>query len=108
MDRLQPCWALMGDIEREMRQLGLWEQQPPAHEAFLSVLPFSIDTLRFTQWLQWVFIPRTRALVEQGGPLPTKSAIVPLAAEIFRELPEDTERLLILIERFDRLVGGGD
>jgi len=69
-------------------------------------MPFSIDRLSLTQWLQWIFIPRTRALVEQGGPLPKNSAIAPLAEEVFRDLPQDTRRLLELLIRFDRLIEG--
>jgi len=92
------------EIEREMRRLGLWESVSPPLSALGSPEPFCVDTLGFTQWLQWVFIPKVKARLEADEPLPRHSDIRPLAEWVFEELDEDTDRLLALIHRFDRLV----
>lgn len=102
MDRLSHQVAdLILEIEREMRDQGLWEQDAPPSEALRSSQPFSIDTLALTQWLQWVFIPRIVTLLEQGRPLPTDCAIAPLAETVFEDLDADTDRLLRLVQQID-------
>ena len=93
---------LILEMEREMRALGLWETTAPPPAALRSAQPFSIDTLGFTQWLQWVFIPRIAALLEQGEPLPRNCAIAPLAETVFEELDVDTMRLLALLRLIDQ------
>ena len=49
--------AALIDIEAQLRQLGHWDKEPPSAEAFISDQPFSVDTLTFPQWLQFVFLP---------------------------------------------------
>ena len=78
---LAPFRLLLTEIETELCRQGLWETAPPAPAAFESGLPFCCDRMRFTQWIQWVFLPRTRALIEAGGPLPEVSGIRPMAEE---------------------------
>ena len=105
--RLARCARLMEALERELRRRRLWESQPPPPAAFQSVMPFSADRMSFVQWLQWVFIPRTRALLDHGGPLPESSAIRPMAEEMFKDVVQDTDALVELIGEFDRLISGG-
>ncbi len=101
----EPYYRLMQALEDEMRRLDLWESYPPPAEALDSVVPFCYDTLEFTQWLQWVFVPRTRAIMDRGMPLPAKSDISPLAEMTFAEMEDvDTDALLALIGEFDRLI----
>lgn len=57
-------------IEIELRRLDAWESEPPSPEALQSAQPFAVDTLEFTQWLQFVFVSRMKALIEGGHPLP--------------------------------------
>ena len=92
-------------IEAEMRRIGLWETQAPSPQALASLQPFCYDTLRFDQWLQWIFLVRMRALLEDGTSLPTTSDIAPLAEDFFATCHQDTDRLLALIRDFDRLIG---
>ena len=105
--RLTRCARLMEALERELRRSRLWESQPPPPEAFQSVMPFITDRMSFGQWLQWVFIPHTRALLDHGGPLPESSAIRPMAEEMFKDVAQDTDVVVELIGEFDRLVNGG-
>lgn len=87
-----------------MRRLDLWEDETPSPEALASHQPFCFDTLSFSQWLQWVFLPRMKRILERGGPLPAESGIFPLAEECLRGLEPDATYLLTLIDRFDDLI----
>lgn len=91
-------------IEQEMRRIGLWEDTPPPPAALASTLPFCHDTLEFSQWLQWMFLVRMRALLQSGAPLPTACDIHPLAEHSFLDLPQDTARLLKLITEIDQVI----
>jgi uncharacterized protein YqcC (DUF446 family) len=95
---------LMTEIEKELRCQGVWEQLPPPPRAFESRLPFCCDSMRFTEWLQWVFIPHTRALAEAGGPMPRFSGMRPMGEEALRGCKWRTIDLLVLLDRFDRMV----
>jgi uncharacterized protein YqcC (DUF446 family) len=94
--------ALMDELEAELRGLGLWQQSPPP--VLTSALPFCADVLRFTEWLQWVFVPRTRALLDAGGPLPSRSGIRPMAEEVLAGCDWDSGRLIALLGRVDQVI----
>jgi uncharacterized protein YqcC (DUF446 family) len=94
------------DMEAEMRRLGLWEVDAPSAQALASTMPFCHDTLELQQWLQWVFVPRVRDIIENELPLPAKSDIAPLAEYRFQEMERNTDKLINLIRDFDRLVSG--
>lgn len=98
--------ALLDALQAELERVDQWEPAPPPPEALASPLPFAVDTLRFSQWLQWIFIPRTRALLDAHGRLPLKSAILPMAEEALAETDWDQSRLLALIGRIDRALNG--
>jgi uncharacterized protein YqcC (DUF446 family) len=91
-------------IEGEMRRLQIWSPVAPDASALSSELPFCYDTLSLAQWLQWVFLPRMRRILDAAEPLPAQSSIWPLAQEEFGGLAGDASRLLHLIRRFDLLV----
>ncbi|MEM8489227.1 MAG: YqcC family protein [Pseudomonadota bacterium] len=76
--------SLLIDLESDLRRLGVWEVHPPSAEALASQEPFAIDTLKFTQWLQFIFVPKMYALIESRAPLPVSCAITPMAEEYFR------------------------
>ncbi len=91
-------------IEAELRKAGLWEVEAPPREALASGQPFCYDTLKFTQWLQWVLLPRMTAILEQDLDLPTESRILPMAEECLGRTPEQAAPLLALLWRFDELI----
>lgn len=91
-------------IEIEMRCLKLWEESEPKAEALQSLVPFCHDTLEFHQWLQWVFLPKMKSVIETETELPSSSDIYSLAEYAFEKLTQDTTRLLQLIEVFDRVI----
>lgn len=105
-DSYDRIYLLSIDIEEEMRTLRQWEGGVPGTEALSSELPFCFDTLMFNQWLQWIFLPRIRAVVEGEAPLPEKSEIAPMA-EIWVEeqnIASPGYRLLELIREMDRQI----
>lgn len=96
--------GILNDMEAELRRLDLWEPRRPSSSALLSPQPFCFDTLTFTQWLQWVFIPKVRGLVAAGAALPDNSDIYPMAEHVFDRPDYDGTELLALIGRFDSLI----
>jgi uncharacterized protein YqcC (DUF446 family) len=92
-------------IEMEMRRLGMWESTPPAAEALQSLVPFCYDTLKFEQWLQWVFLPKMKLALEQQIDFPASSNIATLAEMCFAELQTiETAHLLELLKEFDESI----
>lgn len=72
-------------LESALQKFDLWQTTPPAQAAFESTEPFAIDHLNSTEWLQWIFIPRMRALCESEQPLPHNMAITPYIEESLKE-----------------------
>ncbi|WP_281646349.1 YqcC family protein [Parendozoicomonas sp. Alg238-R29] len=93
--------ALLNDLEKALRSEGHWVATPPSAEALSSHEPFCIDTLSFPQWLQWIYIPRLRAMIEHKSPLPTGSQIQPYAQEAFAAMHIDGVNLFPIIGRLD-------
>jgi uncharacterized protein YqcC (DUF446 family) len=92
-------------IERELRLLGMWSSEAPSPEALASQQPFCVDTLDFEAWLQWLFLPRMKLLLESGGPLPTASGIRPMAEERYKGRGAEMGALLTALGEYDRLIG---
>ena len=107
---MDPRYALLADqlllIERELRVLGWWADTAPSAEALASVEPFCVDTLAFEHWLQWVFLARMKAIIEQGGALPAVSGIRPMAEMAFQGRLAQAGSLLSLLGEFDQLISG--
>ncbi len=94
-------------IERQLRQLGLWAQQAPSAEALASQQPFCVDSLAFEEWLQWIFLPRLKSMLEANAPLPTASGIAAMAEQVFVGRALEVKGLIAALEEFDRLIGLG-
>jgi len=95
-------------IERELRSLGWWAEVSPSDDALASQAPFCVDTLAFEQWLQWIFLPRMKIILENDLELPHASGIRAMAEEAYRERLTEAGRLLDALEAFDRLIGGAN
>lgn len=107
MDRRIPVLAeQLLLIERELRLLGFWAATPPSAEALASEQPFCVDTLDFAEWLQWIFLPRMKGIIESDQALPSVSGILSMAEVVYRERLAEVGRLLALLGEFDRLVSG--
>jgi len=92
------------DVEANLRTSGRWDPDRPPDTALSSSQPFCLDTLRFEQWLQWVFLPRMKRIIEQQQPLPSKSAIFVYAQESLPGKDRANSDLLNLIKNFDELI----
>ncbi len=93
-------------IERELRVQGWWADDAPSEAALSSPEPFCIDTLAFEEWLQWIFLPRMKLLLESDAALPTASGIREMAEEVYRDRPHQARTLLDALAEFDRLIVG--
>ncbi|MCU1726248.1 YqcC family protein [Pseudomonas sp. 7P_10.2_Bac1] len=91
-------------IERELRAQGWWDEVSPSVEALSSVEPFSVDTLDFHQWLQWIFLTRMKQILEQDLPLPNASGILEMAEMVYAEQPEESLGLRSALKKFDQLI----
>jgi uncharacterized protein YqcC (DUF446 family) len=94
------------DIEAELRQLQLWDAEPPPPSALASTQPFCFDTLTLPQWLQFIFLPRMHEMIDARAPLPTDCGIKPMAEEYFRDSRLPIRDLLLALDRVDRLLDG--
>ena len=91
-------------IEGELRTQGWWDDVPPSAEALSSVEPFSVDTLDFHQWLQWIFLTRMKQILEQDLPLPTVSGILEMAEMVYADRPQESLGLRSALKKFDQLI----
>ncbi|UJF24491.1 YqcC family protein [Suttonella sp. R2A3] len=91
-------------LEAQLRHLDWWQDTPPSAQALASKEAFCVDTLCFSEWLQWLYIPRMRSLVLMEEALPTQSGLLPMAEEAWRGCTENTEALLQLIAQLDQTI----
>ena len=104
METLHTLALLLDEIERELRDLNLWDEIPPPAEALMSAVPFCYDTMQFPQWLQWVFIPRCTQITRNQASMPASSDICPMAEVYLDEMHVDAPGLLACIAQFDQLI----
>ncbi|EPJ93648.1 hypothetical protein CF149_11655 [Pseudomonas psychrophila] len=91
-------------IEQEMRTQGLWSDKTPTEHDLSSLEPFSVDRLDFELWVQWIFLPKMKVIVEQGQPLPNVSGIRHMADQVFAQRRGNWRPLLKHFEGFDQLI----
>jgi uncharacterized protein YqcC (DUF446 family) len=92
------------NIEEELRRLNQWQAEAPSAEALASTQPFCVDTLRFSQWVQFVFMPLLTALIDKRALLPVKSEISPMAQEFCKAEILKGTTLVALFEQLDTLL----
>lgn len=98
---------MLEKIEAEMRKIDLWQNTPlePAQYHFREA--FAMDTMSYAQWLQFVFIPRVRGIIDEHGEFPTQSMVGVQAMREFDGLHE-AANLTSLLHDFDALIEGRD
>jgi uncharacterized protein YqcC (DUF446 family) len=99
--------AKISQIQAEMQRIGMWQEQPPAAEPLEVTQAFGGDKLSFEQWLQFVFLPRVREIIDQKARFPSESQVSTKAFREWRMFGEapDVDRLLELLGEFDALFG---
>lgn len=98
-----PLIALLDELERQLRALGYGQTKQPSDEALASVEPFAIDTLEPQQWLQWIFLPRMRALIKANQPLPSGFSMAGYFEQCWQQ-QESYSPLLAVIRQIDQEV----
>jgi uncharacterized protein YqcC (DUF446 family) len=88
-------------IEAEMRRIGYWQNQPLRPEQMQFKQAFAMDTMAFTQWLQFVFLPRVREAAASNR-FPSSSSVGTQAIREFDCDPNGGE-LATLLAKFDAL-----
>nr|WP_087022888.1 YqcC family protein [Thaumasiovibrio subtropicus] len=104
MTKHQRCQQLLAELKRVLVDNEVWQIAPPEPSRLESVMPFSADMLSGEEWLQWVFIPRMTAVLEQAHPLPHGFEISPYFEEVTKGQPY-AAALLEITQDLDRLMG---
>jgi uncharacterized protein YqcC (DUF446 family) len=94
------------DIEKELRELHLWDSEMISEEALASEQPFAVDTMTFPQWLQFIFLPRMYFIVDEHRQLPGNCGIAPMAEEYFSVLNLPSLPLIVHLQKIDALLTG--
>lgn len=89
-------------IEAEMKRIGYWSFKSLPDEAYDFQKAFAMDTMAFSQWLQFIFIPRVRSIIEQKGDFPSESMVGLQAARDF-EGDGNASELVTMLSEFDGL-----
>src|SRR5690349_20901466 len=94
------------EIEAEMKRLGMWRSEPLPPEAYGFQEAFAMDKMTFTSWLQFIFIPRVRQIIEADGQFPRRSQV---GAQAVREFDgnDDANALVAMLSDFDALIESG-
>lgn len=89
-------------IERELKLLGLWQEDELDPALLESQQPFCCDTLRFEQWLQFVLIPKMFEILLLKKDLPKNMAIAPMAEYCWAN-QLDKQELIETLKEFDQM-----
>ncbi|MEZ5436402.1 MAG: YqcC family protein [Pseudomonadales bacterium] len=65
-----------------------------------NVGPFAVDTLDFHQWLQFIFLPRMRDLIDTRSTLPMQSNITAMAEVVWADNLHHSHRAVL--RQFDK------
>lgn len=106
MGKSQHLLALLSKLELALTALNLWQQQRPNKEALNSRQPFCLDTLTFSQWLQFVFIEKIQEMIASNMPLPTQVLISPMAEEAFKGMGDEAADIINTLADIDQLLSG--
>lgn len=93
---------ILSELEAALQAENLWSEQPPTADALASTAPFCCDTMPLEHWLQFVLLPKMRALLATGVPLPQQCAISPLAEHVYADNLSAVTALLAAIKRLEQ------
>ncbi|MBK8270360.1 MAG: YqcC family protein [Planctomycetes bacterium] len=85
-----------------MKRTHMWQDRPLPPEAYQFRRAFAIDTMAYSQWLQFIFIPRVREIIAGKGQFPSVSHVGAQAVREFDGMEEAGE-LVSLLCQFDAL-----
>lgn len=93
-------------LKQEMLKADHWSEFAMTTEALASQQPFCLDTMNFSQWLQFVFIPNMKSLIEKKQALPgfkRDQGLGPMATEFYTKT-EVERTILVVISQIDELL----
>ena len=93
-------------LQNALMNRGYWSECEISADALASQQPFCLDTMNFSQWLQFVFIPNIEALIDNNQALPVLlkgQGLEPMASEIYKNTEAD-QVILVLIRQLDDLL----
>jgi uncharacterized protein YqcC (DUF446 family) len=92
----------LADVVQSMKDAAVWETPRPPASAFEDMGAFGMNTMPFTCWLRWVFIPNVERLIASDGPWPRSSQV---SAQAYREGDTDAvvRSLVPALAAFDAL-----
>jgi uncharacterized protein YqcC (DUF446 family) len=93
--------AKLEQIQAEMLRGGMWQENPLEPEQYDFRAAFAGDTMTFSQWLQFIFIPNVRSAAASGK-FPASSQV---GVQALRELDgmDEASGLMTLLSEFDAL-----
>ena len=96
--------AKLEEIEAEMHTIGFWQASQLPADQLENPGAFGLDKMGFSQWLQFIFVPRVREAIATNE-FPSSSDVGTQAVREFDTEPR-AARLTILLSDFDALFGG--
>ncbi|MCY9845216.1 YqcC family protein [Vibrio caribbeanicus] len=92
---------LLAELELQMKQVAIWQAEPPNTEYLMSQQPFAMDRLEPSEWLQWVFIEKLRHQMGENLPIPEQFNVSPYFEQCWqgdsRYLP-----ILLILKKIDK------
>ena len=92
----------IGEVEDRMKAIGWWREEPLPPAMYDFKQAFAMDTMPYAYWLQFIFIPRVRSIIETRGEFPPSSSVGTQAIREFDGLDEASGLVNSLCE-FDAL-----
>jgi dTDP-4-dehydrorhamnose 3,5-epimerase len=93
-------------LQQAMLRADQWSDKEISAEALASQQPFCLDTMNFSQWLQFVFIPRMQAIIDARQVLPSLTkgqGLEPMACEFYKNTVAE-KNIIAMIRQLDELL----
>ncbi|ABZ77538.1 protein of unknown function DUF446 [Shewanella halifaxensis HAW-EB4] len=90
-------------LEAELAKQDLLSSQAPTVKALASTTPFACDVMPFEHWLQFIFLPKMRYMLDEKMPLPKAMAVAPMAEHVWASQPE-LQNLISILTDLDTLL----
>ena len=102
LDQYAAVSVKLATIKQAMRADGMWQAQPLEAEQYEFHQAFGADTMTFSQWLQFVLVPRVELVLSSRSTLPSNSSV---GTKAIREFDSDPRAggLVTLLCEFDQL-----
>ncbi len=90
-------------LKAKLKACQYWQSASPSEQALGSQLPFALDTLTATEWLQWIFIEKMQFLIHSKAALPTNMAIAPYIEQSMQGM-DGCDELTAICHKLDDLL----